>query len=176
MTYSLFVDPGVRACGCALYYRHVLLQAKYVRLDSALDDCGELAGPRLWAALAAEVFEWMRGQMVIRGLVVNVVLERPRIYPGSGQQKGDLNDIVDLAGVIGAVAGKFSDDLISHYYPSDWKGQVPKAVMTKRILAALTEQECSRIDRIGAKDHNTIDAVGIGLHHFGRLNKKAIYR
>lgn len=170
---TLCVDPGTRSCGCALFFGTALVRAALIA-DGY--EGIQRSDPRTWAAMAVNVFDWARCQLPHRWLEIDVVLERPRIYPGSEQQKGDLNDLVDLAGVIGAIAGEHSDDRIHFYYPSDWKGQVKKAVMTQRILKHLTDAERSRIDRVGAKDHNTIDAVGIGLFRFGRLNKKVIHR
>jgi hypothetical protein len=44
-------------------------------------------------------------------------------------------------------------------------------VMNARVLGRLSEEELSKIEHVGAKDHNTYDAIGIGLHHLGRLRK-----
>jgi hypothetical protein len=51
-------------------------------------------------------------------------------------------------------------------YPSEWKGQVPKDVMNERVLKRLSVKEH---EALVSSDHNTLDAVGIGLFHSGRL-------
>jgi len=144
----LCVDPGVHGCGCALFEMSILQCAGYVRGD--------------FPTTASRVREGVGGG------VDGLVLEVPRVYPGP--RANDPNDLIDLALVDGLIAGEFTVPLKT-YYPSDWKGQVPKKIMTERIKKTLDEVELLRVDRIGALDHNTFDAVGIGLHYLGRLNK-----
>ena len=146
----LALDPGVQACGMAWF------------------DSGRLC-----------VAEYLPVQMLMKhGPVGGLLCEMPRVYPGSGQQKGDLNDLTRLAAIVG-----YAEGLLAAYsrifatgsphthriYPADWKGQVPKKIMTARILSKLSDGELAKIVRVGAKDHNTIDAIGIGLHYLGRL-------
>lgn len=85
------------------------------------------------------------------------------IYP---QSKGDPNDLLRVAEVSGALAWDFTN--VYWYEARKWKGQVPKAVMGKRILKCLTEEELKVLGPL-AKNHNVLDAVGIGLYHLGRL-------
>lgn len=139
----IYVDPGVHACGVA-YFSDKLHWARYIRVED----------------LSEQI---MGGQPL--------VIEMPRIYPGSGQQKGDLNDLLDLAAIVGYCEGlnglRFPPP--RRVFPAQWKGQVPKKIMTARILKHLTPYELDKIERVGAKDHNTIDAIGIGLWDLGRL-------
>ncbi len=140
------IDPGVKACGFAVFRDGVLRSARYLNIDAVP-----------WE-------NWMD----------ELVIEMPRIYPGSGQQKGDLNDLLDLAAVVGYCEGLHQGEEgawgpRSRVFPAQWKGQVPKKIMTARILSKLSEIELGRIERVGAKDHNTLDAVGIGLWKLGRL-------
>jgi hypothetical protein len=100
-----------------------------------------------------------------------LVVEVPRIYPHSRDQKGDLNDLLELAGVVGALTGVFS--VVSFVYPADWKGQLPKKVMNDRVLMTLGLDEG---DALVHHDHNTLDAIGIGLHDLGRLGQRKIFR
>jgi hypothetical protein len=137
------IDPGVKACGWAVFEGALLLEARY------------------------ETPHWVCNKGCQRGEAV--AIEMPRIYPGSGQQKGDLNDLLNLATVVGQVERACRFGSLERIYPSQWKGQVPKKIMTARILSKLTPVELSRIVRVGAKDHNTIDAIGIGLWKAGRL-------
>ena len=108
---------------------------------------------------------------------VHVVIEFPQIY--GGPAKVDLNDLLDIAGVASAVLSHvatlflISDANCRFTLPYGWKGNINKAIMTNRISASLTDAERGVIVSVGAKDHNTIDAVGIGLWQLGRLNKKA---
>lgn len=152
----LCVDPGLRGCGCALFTGGKLQWAGYV---TNLFKTGR--GPSVQASMAREVWKHAGDS--------SLIVEFPRIYPG--MPKTDLNDLLDLAGVCGALAA-FAPSTILHVFPSEWKGQVPKLVMNDRVLKSLTTDERMRIVKVGAKDHNTLDAVGIGLYHFGRINRR----
>ncbi len=136
------IDPGVKFCGVACFAADELQWARYVAVDDLDGMCRSH----------------------------ELIIEMPRIYPGSGQQKGDLNDLLDLAAVVGYCEGIFG--VGARVFPARWKGQVPKKIMSARIMSKLSSTEQGRIVRVGAKDHNTIDAVGIGLWHLGRLGNK----
>jgi hypothetical protein len=154
------IDPGLRGCGIARFYGLTgeLRAAEYITSPEKT-----LTGPVAWAAMAGEVVSHQQRPDVL-------VLEQPRIYPGVRRE--DPNDLIQLAGVLGAIAAHWeSAPTIVAYYPAAWKGQVPKKVMTKRILKHLATGELSRLVSVGAKDHNTIDAVGLGLFHLGRMKR-----
>lgn len=137
----IYVDPGVHACGVAYFADAKLCWARYVAVgdDLRLDVGGQ-----------------------------PLVIEMPRIYPGSGQRKGDLNDLLNLAAIVGRCEA-WNAGTVKRVFPAQWKGQVPKKIMTARILSKLSWEEVARIERVGYKDHNTIDAIGLGLWHLGRL-------
>jgi hypothetical protein len=97
------------------------------------------------------------------------VCEFPFLYPG-GRGKGDGNDLLKVARIAGLLTAPFSEDRVRLIYPRTWKGNVPKELMLDRILTRLSEEEKARIPRLPkGKLHNVIDAIGIGLHHLGRL-------
>jgi hypothetical protein len=163
----LCIDPGLRGCGCAMFADGALVRATYVPSPEQ-----SARGPAAWLAMAMAVVDW-------HGHPTNpseLLLEVMRIYPRSDQQKGDPNDLLELNGVQGAIAAFFVADRTVGYFPHDWKGSIPKGKLAKRIRIALTENERNNIISVGAKDHNTIDAIGIGLHRLGRLNRRVIAR
>lgn len=96
---------------------------------------------------------------------IDLVIEKPQIYQGR-KQKGDPNDLIDLAMVVGA--WRHEHPYTELVKPRQWKGQVPKAVMTKRILSKLTDAELAVLGDLKS-NHNVVDAVGIGLWKLGRL-------
>lgn len=140
------IDPGVHRCGVAFFMDGQLQLAEYQENSYLFGN------------------EWETSRSYR-----NVVVEMPRIYPGAQQRKGDLNDLLNLAAVVGRVEEKFKTAVVSRVFPQKWKGQVPKQVMNARVLSKLSDVERARILSVGAKDHNTIDAVGIGLWALGRL-------
>jgi hypothetical protein len=173
------IDPGIRGCGVALFWpgSHVHA-ARYVRNPERQGN-----GPAeiRAMALAVESFVEDAGRSPEA-----VVVEWPQVYQGS-KQTGDPNDLLTLAAVDGAILALFAHvPEVRRYLPREWKGQVPANVCARRILERLTPAECARVDRlplfvealdladrarreIGGTDHNTIDAVGIGLKFVGRF-------
>lgn len=91
---------------------------------------------------------------------VLVVCEFPKVYP-RGKSKGDPEDLLQLAAVVGAIG----PDVI--YRPYEWKGQTPKVISIARTQAALTDEERARVRLPRNKKHqlDVWDAVGIGLYH-----------
>lgn len=141
------VDPGA-VSGWALFHDGQLLISGIQRID--------------------------RDGPVVCNMAHVLVIEVPQVYPGQ-RAKVDPNDLVRLgirAGVwIGWYRGNGSR--IVEVKPAAWKGQVPKDVMGRRILAHLSEEERANLGRVAPSQvHNMIDAVGIGLHHVGRLEKR----
>jgi hypothetical protein len=158
------IDPGLRHCGFAKFTDSgILVDARLVKSSN-----NEMRGPPAWLAMADAVSAFIGDPSLTRLLVIEV----PRIYPHSRDQKGDLNDLLELAGVVGAIAARAR--VIQFVYPSEWKGQLPKKVMNERVLKALDVK--TEGGALVHHDHNTLDAVGIGLHYFGRIGKKRVFR
>lgn len=161
----LCVDPGLRGCGVAVFDGGFLINAAYVenpvthgRGYKAHSEMGEAVS--FWLDKGAD----------------RVIIEHPRVYPGSAQQKGDPNDLLDVVAVGASVASWCNSREIETLFPSEWKGQVPKEVMTERIRRALSDIERLNIQKCKASlMHNVLDACGIGLFRLGRLNRKVIH-
>lgn len=177
MASYLAVDPGLRGCGCAVFsgadtaFR--LERAGYV---VGPETAGR--GPEVWRQMGRVVKKWWLGGYGVFDPSVppwTLVAEVPEVYPG--MPKTDPNDLIDLAGVVGAIAGAL--DLPTHFYlPRQWKGQLPKGVGVLRALAHLSDEERKRVEPAPMKslDHNVADAVGIGLFHAGRFRRMRVFR
>lgn len=158
------VDPGLRGCGVAEFVGGNLVRAAYVKNPREVG-----RGYEAHRTMARAVKQWMTPH------VDRLVIELPRVYPGSAQQKGDLNDLLDLAGVGGAIASSCTTEVES-VFPADWKGQTPKDVMTERIKRACTPEEKATAEKCAASlAHNLWDSVGIGLYKLSRLNRKVLH-
>lgn len=179
MTDYLFaVDPGVRHCGVALFKEGELSDIGLVRSKLESD---HHRGPELWYLTGEDVALWLFGRAdSLRE--VHLVLEVMQVY--GGPQRIDPNDLLELNGIQGAVAGHVLPDRITGYLPRQWKGTVPKNVFTRRILSKLSAKERWKVGiteadtKIGYKHseipqslfHNTVDAIGLGLKALGRLD------
>ena len=148
-----FVDPGLRACGCAAF------KSDGTFLRAALVKSTELRanGPALWFAMAYAVEAWAGGAS-------HFVCELPVVYP---HMPVPPEDILQLA----CVAAWLHP--IHVYRPAEWKGTMPgEMFIEERIKPAATRDETRRVELAGSKSHNVWDAVGLGFFHFGRLTPK----
>lgn len=106
-----------------------------------------------------------------------VLVEMPRVYPVS-RQKGDPNDLLALARVV----GRLQENFLAHaaevrlVEPRTWKGTLAKEAMTQRIRGRLYPEELAVVAsaRAGRLEHNVVDAVGLGLHALGRLAPRKV--
>lgn len=156
----LSVDPGTPGCGLALW-----------------ELTGELH--RAWFAKGLPR-EWCLRELGPYRTIRSAVVERPQVYV-QWRQKGDPNDLVEIALLAGEVVGWLRNHLgrveAAYPLPSEWKGQLKKEVTTPRVRAALSPEELSRVEMLRAVNtlgHNVWDAVGIGLVHLGRKQKGVI--
>lgn len=167
------VDPNVRGCGVAAWERGTLplLWASYVK-----NPHGDLKGrayfrdTALGQAVWRHIIERKHPHMPVSQ--IKGIIERPRVYPG--MPKTDLNDLIDVATVGAACAAYFADaggaDTV---FPSEWKGQLAKKAMLERIWSKLSDAERAVVQKTNKSDtEDILDAVGIGLWHFGRLSVK----
>jgi len=170
---SGFLDPGIRKCGISLFHGQTLVFARTVK--NPMRSGNDYAACRSMALAVSIVFPRL-----------NVLgIEWPRVYTAGKQIKNghgtDPNDLLPLVGVGTAVAALAPDAEIIRYYPDEWKGQVEKIAMNIRVLGRLSEVERSLVEakdpdhgKPNAEGHDTWDAVGIGLHHLGRLDRVRI--
>jgi hypothetical protein len=85
-----------------------------------------------------------------------------------------VNDLIDLAVQVGEFKEFYrrQGGLVELVFPRTWKGNVPKEIMTARILKQLTPEELKHVPvrpRAKTPDHNCVDAIGMGLNRLGRL-------
>jgi hypothetical protein len=153
------IDPGKKATGWALFRSGVLEGAGIVR--------GENVEVSAIGVLAAGVA--LRSAGCLRPDVV--IIEKMVVYPGM-RQKGDQNDLITLSIIGGAAAAALRGLETIFVEPREWKGQVPKAIMSKRILAELSADERTKIEKMPASlKHNALDAVGLGMWNLGRIGR-----
>ncbi len=151
------VDPGVRVAGVAVYEDGELSSAWLARGTGWLN-----TAQAVWNDLL------LRYPLEILG-GASLAIEVMQVYTQS-KLKGDPNDLIDVSLMAGALVGTitlaYPGVHITTYRPRQWKGQVPKSIMTRRIKKKLSPDERARMELPG-KDlqHNVYDAVGIGMYH-----------
>lgn len=152
------VDPGLRACGVAAFADQRLLWAGYVKNPDEAR----------WRSMVHAVDRAVSERCLASPS--DLAIEIPQIYVQS-RWKGDQNDIVMLAGLVGAFVYFFGGRGGSKIYrPAEWKGQVTKEITELRVKKRLFTEELAKVVLPPAKSlmHNVWDAIGLGLHHLDR--------
>jgi len=97
-----------------------------------------------------------------------VLVERPQIYRGR-TSKADPNDLITLAIQVGRYKERFMSRgcSVEEVIPHTWKGNVDPDILCNRIVASLSSEERALLDTsllsvAKGKQHNVIDAVGLG--------------
>lgn len=166
----MFVDPGLQGTGWAFFNRITAYRPPQVRRDAYVDGVGyEDSGVyfckgRQWEGRSADICAWFRGVINAYSPRI-VVIEMPSAWSGSAISmssvaSGDLFKLTYLVGGLGQVVIDCGCRLPVLIKPAEWKGQLPKNVVIKRIRA--------RIPRLKPSDHEA-DAIGMGLSAQGLL-------
>ena len=148
------VDPGKDA-GIALWKRGRLHWAGLAR--GTWHEAAKVASVKIQTRINSGLFD------------AKLVAEVPQFYGTGGKR---ANDLLGLPLMVGALTGylRLECESVETLFPKEWKGQVPKNVMVKRVLKKLERGEKEVIDKVAKTlQHNIYDAIGIGLHWHGRL-------
>ena len=158
MSLLLTIDPGIRGCGVGLFRGAILEQGTYIESHSAAQRAGS------WVAMVAAVRDFIGARSVAQ-----LVVELPQVYI-QARQKGDANDLIQLAAVVGGLCVAFEHAAHKVYLPAEWKGQCPKEIIHERAMKRLSPQELQVITcRRKPLMHNVKDAVAMGLVFLARM-------
>lgn len=144
--------------------------AAYVQLGPHPDRLAWRDGAYLWAALSKRVVAWCISQgvpMYAPPPGARLVVEGMRTYNGRGRV-GDTDDLLNLQGICGALAGIFSvcGWGVMSVLVTEWNGQLHRDVREARTLAWLDERgERGAVvlpSAVRTLGHNVYSAVGIG--------------
>jgi hypothetical protein len=162
MTHLVSLDPGLRGCGVAWWHANgSLAHVAYLRNPVKKGD-----GPGAWMGYDSVVLYDNRPDYFIS--------EVPQVYR-AGASKGDPDDLIQLAGVVGVFAQAFRATTHFGVKPREWKGQVPKDVHHARLVKTLTPEELAMVEAAAPPSlrHNVLDAVGIGRYWFDLQRRAA---
>lgn len=169
----LALDPSITRIGLAYFEDGELVAAKAIKIESSK---GQDISDRALDA-AREAAAWARAQ---GHCPIDLACEWPQVYTRD-KSKGDPKALVPLAGVCVGVAALLSAQ-VSSYLPGEWAGRAPKDETVRgckkspraiKILSRLVGGE--RLVWDAVKYHDAIDAIGIGLHHLGRLERRRVF-
>ena len=153
------IDPGLNLCGVAVWNDETLVHAKLVKTQ-ARKGGASLSDRIFWMAKAVERY-LLRPHAEPVPPVMTLIIELPQTYGGRAA-KGDTNDLIHLAAVVGALV--HLAPRVQLVRPREWKGNVPGDIFVERTKKKLTLEQVSKID-LPAKslEHNVYDAVALGL-------------
>lgn len=102
-----------------------------------------------------------------------LTIEQPQVYVGR-KNKGDANDLIRLANVVGACAAGGVGARVRLITPNRWKGQMPKPVHHRLMRSKLNVSEKALLAKLVSdvpegKRHNVFDAVCLALWAAGRM-------
>ncbi len=169
MRVTMVIDPGLNRSGVAVFEEGTLTNAGTLEPPKGLS----IIEKNVW--IARHLLSYMRSEWL--DAEVELVGEWPKIYK-HGKGKGDPNDLPPLSGIVGACAGVLAlmyDAKCYTYLPKEWSASTKKfetvkgatiSPRAKAIRRRLTTDETPVWDAV--KYHDTVDAIGIGLHHLGR--------
>lgn len=160
MTRRLYIDPGTRVLGAALFHGTELVMAQASRSRHRV--------------LNERIADHVANLTCYRA--DRAVIEHMQYRPTASTPQ----DLIDVQAVGCAVGGVLAG-AVSLVRPSTWKGNLPKPIHHARLVQALTPEEQERlgvelVDRARSRttrgaDKEVLDAVGIGLYLTGRINK-----
>jgi hypothetical protein len=152
----LSIDPGLRACGCALWRDRELVAADWVRGHHG----GEFSAQRA-EAMARAIDEWL-GDIDCPPTIHQAVIEMPRTY-GGRSRRGDANDLINLAALVGYLSAWFATQGTTPC----WLPPVvmPKDVTENRVRALLSSEELLHVAK---RNDHVWDALGIGARWLRR--------
>lgn len=163
----LSIDPGLRGCGVALWAHRAgpvleLFVAGYAPTDENMSD-------HPWYGGVSGVRNFLTNHTYLASDITDLAIELPQVYVQS-KLKGDPNDLIMLAGLVGALAQEIPGT-VKLYRPVDWKGSTPKDVMRPRIEKRLSplEMSCVKWPKSAKLQLDVVDGIGIGLKHLSRL-------
>ncbi|NNB84589.1 hypothetical protein [Corallococcus exiguus] len=168
------IDPGLRHCGVALFdvSSASLFCAGLPKNPEPAHGALSLAS---WVSMAGAVQTWLRPRVLDEPF--QLIIELPRVY-SAAHQRGDQNDLIQLAGVVGTLGGALTPVAERRsVFPRDWKGTLDADAFIERIKQRLGSAEHLRVELPAAQDihHNVWDAIGIGLHALGRLAPRRVF-
>lgn len=155
--YTIAIDPSINDCGLAIFNGKKLIIKSLLKPDSKkdhyLDKCRSMISQ----------IESIRDNY---GNDYQIVTEIPMHF-GSSVERGNLaresGAIYKLTFLCGMIYN-IDNDVIG-YEPREWKGQMPKDVVARRLQKEYPKENIFNIKKNKfIIDHNIADAIGIG--HF----------
>lgn len=155
MPVDMYIDPGLEGTGWATF------------VNNSYEDSGVIHSGLQWQQKVNIITNCVKNIAHTHD-VLDITCEWPGLWSGSAvsQASAAKGDLFKLAYLIGSIAKMWDDRngrplrLIS---PQEWKGQLPKEVVMRRVHVLLPNVKLS---------NHMADAIGMGLAAQGLLGAK----
>ena len=150
------IDVGLHGLGIGCFQGKELLCGWYSPISRAPGERG--AG--LWGRAASDLYLPVPGQML--------AIETMQVYRGVKAWHVDPADLLELQGLAGAIAARFYNHgaKVENFLPRQWKGTIPKQIMTNRIRGWVDHAgwgDRLMIPKQSRRTHDLLDGVGLGF-------------
>ena len=141
------IDPGIKVAAWAKFSSTgTLFEAKLVKHETSEQTCQALLN--------------------VANLVDIVVCEKMHVY---GKKLYAGNHLIDIS----IMTGRLRPDFLYTY--QQWAGSLKEEILWNRIMTRLSDKEKTVLPKSLGPHKDVLAAVGIGLHHFGRLKPNKGY-
>lgn len=178
--FQAFGDPGTNQAGLSLFVDQQLVRAALIARPKDAPSGPNAA--KKWAValglqMGRQILRWLSefDQDTESAHLDELVMEYQQIYKGGASRTVNPKDVIvntlQAGVVIGAACMIVQVKSSDVREPGRWKGQRKKNKTSPLIIERLSSSEIAVLDTLGRskRNHNVLDAVGIGLAHNGRL-------
>lgn len=148
MNWKITIDPGTNGTGWAVWDDKWNLQNHGVIIPKSEE----------WKDKMEEVTNKLFEISMMLPYLRSLHIEYPSVFGGGVAAQSGA--VVKLAVLVGYISGRMSHLICDFITVPEWKGQLPKAAVIRRIKKLLPE--------VDAGSHDW-DAIGIGLYKSGRF-------
>lgn len=164
----LSIDPGLSGTGWAAWRGTKLLRAGVVYPPAnPLESLTGSDTPDKAAAITQKLLADMRFPSHVDPFQMTIYIEMPQHMTSAKGIAAQAGAVYKLAFFVGYLARAFHPTDVRLVIPMEWKGQLPKDVVQRRIIRTLGVNTCTKLN---IRSH-AWDAVGLGLWANGKRHK-----
>ena len=162
--YVMSIDPSLNSLGLAVFENKKLsdhLLIKSTTVERAKD---EFVRARVMVEKIRDIYKKFGGKNEVQ-----LVTEVPQHFGVAGYLARESGAVFKLTFLCGMLFNM--DETVIGYQPRQWKGQLPKEVVGRRLQQLYPKLKIVKKENDKTKfvmDHNIVDAIGIGHFHIYR--------
>lgn len=158
--YTIAIDPSINNVGLVVFKKKELLDkilihpSKFVKQGTYLEKARDIVGQIVRIMKHVSKYDMPFND-------IQLVTEIPQHFGVGGylsRESGAMLKLTFMAGMIYNIT-----DTVVSYEPNQWKGQLPKDVVARRLQKIYPDEDIFDLKKKKfIMDHNVVDAIGIG--------------